>query len=177
MSVPSPSKLNSSKSSFGMKGSRGFTMIEIMIVVAIIGILASIAFPSYTEYVRKSQVTEAPTILSDMRTKMEQYYLDNRNYGTGGKCGPWLTPDVAVANALATGNGSCPTSAVCSYFDYKCVTTGSEQGYNLTATGKTGRAVNHQYTLNQLNVRTTPQFNNTTPATPSQCWRIGGSEC
>ena len=63
-----------------MKRSRGFTLIELMIAVAIVAILAAIAIPSYTEYVRRGRVTEAFAALSGMRVKMEQYFQDNRTY-------------------------------------------------------------------------------------------------
>lgn len=166
MSVPKSTRLNLSQSPIRLRGGRGFTMIEIMIVVAIIGILASIAFPSYTEYIRKSQVAEAPTVLSDMRTKMEQYYLDNRNYGTaGGACG------VVITN-------NCPTGQVCSYFNYSCTMGATNQTYTLTATGKAGRPSGHTYTVNEANVRQTTAFGGPgSPTLPANCWLIGGKEC
>ncbi len=72
----------------------GFTLIEVMIVVAIIAILASIALPSYNDYVRRGQIQEAFGYLSDSRVKMEQYFQDNRNYGTAspGACPPVAFP-------------------------------------------------------------------------------------
>ncbi len=63
-----------------MKRSQGFTLIELMIVVAIIGVLAAIAIPSYSEYVIRSRITGATSVLSDMGVKMVQYFQDNRTY-------------------------------------------------------------------------------------------------
>ena len=60
--------------------SRGFTLIEVMIVVAIIAILAAIAFPAYTSYTARSHVSQAQAYLMDMAQREQQYLLDNRDY-------------------------------------------------------------------------------------------------
>ncbi|MFT5788194.1 MAG: type IV pilus assembly protein PilE [Shewanella sp.] len=59
---------------------RGFTLIEVMIVVAIVGILAAIAYPSYTDYVTKAGRSEGVTAVLNISNLQEQYYLDNRTY-------------------------------------------------------------------------------------------------
>ena len=56
---------------------QGFTLIELMIVVAVIGILASIAYPSYREYVAKSRRAEAKTVLLSAQQWMERFYTEN----------------------------------------------------------------------------------------------------
>jgi type IV pilus assembly protein PilE len=60
---------------------RGFTLIEVMIVVAIVAILSSVAYPAYTDYVRRGQLQEAFTNLANYRIQMEQYYQDNGHHG------------------------------------------------------------------------------------------------
>ena len=65
----------------------GFTLIELMIVVAVVGILAAVAYPLYTEYVQRSRITEATSTMNDMRVRMDQYFQDNRTYANGGACG------------------------------------------------------------------------------------------
>ena len=59
---------------------RGFTLIEIMIVVVIVAILAGIAFPSYQDSVRKSRRSEAKSALSDLAARQEQFFNDNKRY-------------------------------------------------------------------------------------------------
>ncbi len=60
----------------------GFTLIELLIVVAIVGILAAIAYPSYTDSVRKSRRAEAKTALSDLAARQEQYMTNNKTYAS-----------------------------------------------------------------------------------------------
>lgn len=58
----------------------GFTLIEVMIVVAIIGILSAVVYPSYVEYVKRGQRSEARTALLEAQQYMERYYAANSRY-------------------------------------------------------------------------------------------------
>lgn len=60
----------------------GFTLIEVMIVVAIVGILASIAYPNYSSYVMRAARADAMVILLDAANKQEQFFVDNRQYAS-----------------------------------------------------------------------------------------------
>ena len=64
-------------------GAKGFTLIEVMIVVAIVAVLAAIALPNYADYIKRGKIIEATSALSDLRTRYEQWYLDNRTYVGG----------------------------------------------------------------------------------------------
>lgn len=146
---------------------RGFTLIELMITVAIIAILAGVALPSYVDYVRRGQIPEAFAGLSDFRVKMEQYYQDNRNYGTA-NCVDANTPSWGASTPTLT-------YAAQENFTFTCALTASGQGYTLTATGSAGRVAGHVYTLNQNNQRATTSFKGTTST--KSCWLTKGSEC
>jgi len=61
-------------------GQKAFTLIELMIVVAIIGILSSIAYPSYQSYVQRTKEAEARTALVSFASAMSQYYLEDMTY-------------------------------------------------------------------------------------------------
>ena len=136
---------------------RGFTLIEVMIVVAIVAILGAIAMPAYTSYLRRGDQSEAFTNLSAARIAMEQYYQDNRNYGSSGTtCGATL-----------------PTGT---YFTYTCATASSAQAYTLTATGKTSTRVNgYVYTTNESGAKATTTFAGS--AVTKSCWLSKGNEC
>jgi type IV pilus assembly protein PilE len=59
---------------------RGFTLIELMIAVAIVAILSAIAYPAYTKYVQRGYRAEGIVILNDAVARMERYYAQNNNY-------------------------------------------------------------------------------------------------
>lgn len=119
----------------------GFTLIEVMITVAIIGILAAIALPNYSDYVRRGQITEATGNLASHRVQMEQFYQDNRSY--------------ALPNSTTCGAPSPPNTATFSYTATPCVTAAAGQTYISTATGVAGSLVaGFSYTINEGNIRT-----------------------
>ena len=124
---------------------KGFTLIELMIVVVIAAVLASIALPIYTDYVKRGKAAEATTNLANLRVQMEQYFQDNRTY-IGGVCSP-------VAGTFK-------------YFTYAC-TAQTATTYTIVATGVAAEHMDtFAFSIDQNNSKTST-FDGTVGAT---CW-------
>lgn len=108
--------------------SGGFSLIELMIVIAIASILISIAIPSYREYVRRGAIEEVTSALASGRVVDEQFFLDNRTYE----------------------DAPCPTST--EQFAITC--TSDATTYTITATGSGGMD-SFIYTIDETDARTT----------------------
>lgn len=133
----------------------GFTIIEVLIVVGIIGILAGIAYPAYTDYVLRSKISEAIANLSDMRTKMEQYFLDNRKY-----------TDACASGTVAP----LPSGENAKYFDYTCPEL-TATTYIVQASGKASQGLGGLVLqINHSNKRSTEGVPTGWTAPSSECW-------
>lgn len=126
--------------------SKGFTLIELMIVVAIVAILTTIAYPNYRDYVIRGQLVDATQGLSAVRANMERYFQDNRTYLVVGAFTP---PCTAAVVAYGKFNISCASTA----------TT-----YTATAVGAAGDLAGFTFTVDQADNQTTVV---TTPPAPA----------
>jgi type IV pilus assembly protein PilE len=157
-----------------MQRHSGFTLIELMVTVAIVAILAAIALPSYTAYITRSKIVEATSALLAMRTKMEQYWQDNRTYDSPG-------PGVPAPCA----KGSLVQAPQMKYFTVTCDKL-SATTYVLTAGGGTpndGSMSGIWFTIDQANARATTvdagsPMEKAGYVTNKTCWTVKkGGQC
>jgi type IV pilus assembly protein PilE len=130
-----------------MKMQKGFSLIELMVAVVIVGILSTVALPQYKNYVTRGKIPEATSTLASKRVQMEQSYQDNRTY--------------VGATACANDTGSSK------YFTFTCAATATT--YTLTATG-TGTMAGFTYTINESNVKQTTAAPTGWTPTSTTCW-------
>lgn len=116
-----------------MNKQAGFTLIEVMIVVVIIAVLASIAVPSYNDYLTRGRIPEATSNLSVKRVQVEQWFMDNRTY---------------------VGAPACNNDTTNKYFDFSCAAAPTATTYTLQAVGK-GTMTGFTYTIDQANTKAT----------------------
>lgn len=125
----------------------GFTLIELMVAVAIVAILASIALPNYNDYVTRSRISEATSGLAAKRVRLEAYFDNNRTY---------------------VGAPDCASDATTSAsFTFSC-STATASAYTIQALGKVAMA-GFTYTINQANAKATTSVPSGWTSSTS-CW-------
>ena len=113
-----------------MKRGLGFTLVEVLVVVAIVGILSAIAIPQYRDYVTRGKISEATGALSDLRLRAEKFFSDNRTY---------VGFNATISNAR--------------HFTYACATP-TATTFTCTATGVAAQGMGgFAYTVNESNTR------------------------
>lgn len=88
---------------------QGFTLIELMIVVAIIGILAAVAIPSYQDYTARAQVTEAVSLTAAFKTGLAEFYADSGTYPSNLTAIGTTTAGKYVASMVVSSSGGAVT--------------------------------------------------------------------
>ncbi|CAG0934708.1 Fimbrial protein [Rhodocyclaceae bacterium] len=138
---------------------KGFTLIEVMIVVAIVAILSAVAIPAYSDYVTRGRIPEATSVLAARQVQAEQYFQDNRTY-------------VDVSAALR--NPACIADTSGRHFDFSCTTQTATQ-FTIAATGK-GSMAGFGYTVTESNTKASAVPAGWVAHTPNNCWvvRKGG---
>ncbi|HEY8354317.1 MAG TPA: type IV pilin protein [Methylophilaceae bacterium] len=140
------------------QGMSGFTLVELIIVVAIVGILSTVAFPAYQDYVARGKVTEAVSGLADLRVKLEQYFQDNRTY-------------VGYVDGSCNRSSDGKPAVTAKSFSFTCET--ASDSFKITATGiSTAGMSGYSYDIDHNNER-----NSTVPGGSGPCWimKKGGS--
>lgn len=133
------SSLISATRRHALRAGAGFTLIEAMITVAIIGILAAVALPSYRDYILRGHLADASNGLATIRAQMERHFQDNRTYAT---VGAFTTPCAAAAgprtfNLFVVSCSGTPTGTA---FTLQAVGSGTASGFTFTITEADVRA-------------------------------------
>lgn len=145
-----------------MKHQQGFSLIELMIAIVIVGIITAVAIPNYRDYVTRSRIPEATAALGDLRVRMEQYYQDNRTYPTGGCV---VAPTVPGATQLQVPLGR--------NFNFTCGAP-TATTYTVRADGN-GSMAGFRYSVDQFNGQSSTltgaaAAGGWTANAPNNCW-------
>ena len=138
-----------------MKKYNGFTLIELMVVIAIIGVISAIAYPSYSSYMKKSARADAKVGMSKIADKQERFYLQNNTYTTS-----------FAATGLNTSNISEE-----GYYSFAITSADLVSGFVITATAVAGKSQANDTGCTSMTLSSTgAKEPNGNPDTEKDCW-------
>ncbi len=135
----------------------GFSMIELLIAVAIIGILAAVAVPNYAEHVRRAQRGDATLSLTDLAARMERYYTETNTYATA-TIGTGETTDILPASDTPEG------------FYKLSIASSTVTKFIIKATRKSGTALSNDKKCGDFTLSSTQVQGITGAASVADCW-------
>jgi type IV pilus assembly protein PilE len=138
---------------------RGFTLVELMIVVAIIGILAAVAYPAYTQQVQRSKRSDATTVLLEAAQFMQRYYNANNSFGDSD------TVNEALASAKLHKSPKGVSDEAPYHYDIEIAVDANARGYTLTAS-----PTNDDATCGDLTITHTGE-KGSSAGEVSDCWK------
>jgi type IV pilus assembly protein PilE len=137
---------------------RGYTLVEMLVVVTMISILAGFAIPAYRDYVIRGRIPDATSNLAAFQGKMDQWFWDNRTFQGARIGGKMECPPANVVDDMTS-----------QYFDFSCAAPDATH-YTLTATGKNDMA-GFRYTINQNGEKATAALpGGWHTHNPNNCW-------
>lgn len=123
-----------------LKGQHGFTLIEMMITVAIVGILAAVAYPAYTQYMIRANRAAAQSEMMDIANRQQQFLMTNRSYAT---------------KAVLEASGYGLPAGISSKYSYSItVGAGAVPTYTLTFTPSGSQVSDGALTLDSAGIKT-----------------------
>jgi len=137
-----------------MSKMRGFTLIELMIAVVIVGILTSIAVPSYLDHVTRGKIAQGVEALAEAKVRMEQVFNSQRTYKPGGNC-PDMSPYFTGTPFTVAHSPAC-----------------TDTSFTLRITGDSTKGMSgYWYSINESNEKAS-----VTPAASANCWLMSKSQ-
>ena len=130
----------------------GFSLVELLISIGIVGILASVAIPSYISFTTNRDVSNALANLMNLSTRMEKELMDNKQYASSENGG--YTCNIPASNTED--------------YTFSC-TASDDKHYTWTATSGNNDYV---YSINESGDKTTSSYKGSTPSDATNCWKI-----
>ena len=136
-----------------MKKSKGFTLMELIVVVAIIAVIGAIAYPNYNSYMKKTRRADAKVGLAKVADRQERYYIQNNRYTT-------------TASDLGLGGAATYTTDE-GYYLVTITSAGVTAGWTATADAQGVQAGDNDTSAGDC---TTMTLDSTGLRTPAACW-------